>query len=57
VEPESDTQSGMVVMQNADDFLLSAGQTVLSYLSQGNVFALQEVISSEGVTFLPYPNN
>ena len=39
-----------------ENFLLSAGNIVLNFLSQGNIFALQEVIASEGLTFLPYPN-
>ena len=45
------------VLEDVDEFLLLAGQTVLSYLSQEMVFGLQEVISAEGLTFLPYPSD
>ena len=45
-----------VVSEIGTDTLLSAGNVVLNILSQGDIFALQELIASDGLTFLPYPN-
>jgi len=36
--------------------LLLAGDAVLNVLAEGSVFALQDSIASDGLTFLPYPN-
>ena len=36
--------------------ILSAGETVLLYLSEGRIFELKDVISQDGLTFLPYPS-
>lgn len=40
-----------------DELLLSVGNVALGFLSQGAIFAFQEVVSSQGLTFLPYPND
>ena len=55
LESESLNPSALEVAD--DEFLLSVGTIVLNFLSQGNVFALQEVVASEGLTFLPYPDD
>lgn len=54
---DQQSQQENLVSEYPDDMFFSMWNTVLSYLSQGNVFSLQSVISSEWLMFLPYPND